>query len=74
MDHARFHTRLAGEVLEANAGPTPDRARRAHCASAKVSQDNDARLRELIPRIQARESNRNFAGNTSTSPLHFSLW
>jgi hypothetical protein len=51
-----------------------DWARRAHRASAKIRQDNDARLRELLARIHARESNRNFAENTSTSPRHFSLW
>jgi hypothetical protein len=74
MDHARFHGRFLGEVLNANDGPAMDWARRPHRASAKVSQNNDARLRELIPRVQARESNRNVAGNTSTSPRHFSLW
>ena len=73
-DHPRFYTRSRGEALQLNGGSGADWARRAHRASAKVSQDYDAWLRELIARIYARDSNRNFAGNTSTSPRHFSLW
>ena len=74
MDHARFHGCFCGEALEANHGPAMNRARRAHRASAKVNQDDDAWVRELIARIQACQSNGDVAGNTSTSPLHFSLW
>lgn len=74
MDHPRFHVRFRREVFEENGGPGLDWARRAHRASAKISQDDDARLRELVVRIQARKTNRNFAGNTSTSPRHCFLW